>query len=106
MIGKDLLSNLKFNESYAKFRKEDNRLETWEEACEDVMSMHYDKFSVFPNWKEIEPFFNSAKKAYINQEILASQRNLQFRKKHIDKHNAKMYNCSVTYVDRPEVFKE
>lgn len=106
MTGKDLLSNLKFSESYAKFRKEDGRLETWEEACRDVMNMHYEKFKGLKNWKKIEPFFNSAQNAYINQEILASQRNLQFRKRHIDKHNAKMYNCSVTYVDRPEVFKE
>lgn len=106
MIGKELVSNLKFNESYAKYRKEDNRLETWEEACKNVMSMHYNKFSILPNWGKIESYFNSAQQAYINQEILASQRNLQFREKSISKHNAKLYNCSVTYIDRPEVFKE
>jgi ribonucleoside-diphosphate reductase alpha chain len=106
MIGKELVSNLKFNESYAKYKKEEGRLETWEEACKDVMSMHYNKFSVLPNWNEIEPYFQSAEQAYINQEILASQRNLQFREKSILKHNCKLYNCSVTYVDRPEVFKE
>lgn len=106
MIGKDLVSNLKFNESYAKYNKAESRLETWQEACEDVMKMHYNKFSILPNWKEIEPYFNDAQQAYINQEILASQRNLQFREKSISKHNAKLYNCSVTYVDRPEVFKE
>jgi len=106
MIGKDLISNLKFNESYAKYKKEEGRLETWKEACEDVMSMHYNKFSVLPNWNEIKPYFDSAQQAYVNQEILASQRNLQFREKSILKHNTKLYNCSVTYVDRPEVFKE
>jgi len=106
MIGKDLISNLKFNESYAKYKKEEGRLETWKEACEDVMSMHYNKFSVLPNWNEIKPYFDSAQQAYVNQEILASQRNLQFREKSILKHNTKLYNCSVTYIDRPEVFKE
>lgn len=105
-VGKNLLSNLKFNESYAKYLKNEQRLETWEEAASDVMQMHYNKFSVLPNWNEIEPYFNIAKQAYINQEILASQRNLQFREKHILKHNTKLYNCSVTYIDRPEVFKE
>lgn len=104
--GKQLASQLKFNESYAKFRKDLNRKETWEESVEDVMSMHYNKFSTLPNWKEIEPYFNTAKEAYKNMEILASQRNLQFREKSISKHNCKLYNCSVTYVDRPEVFKE
>jgi len=106
MQGKDLLSNLKFNESYAKFNKSLNRLETWEEAATNVMDMHYNKFSKLDNWQQIEPYFESAKKAYINLEILASQRNLQFREKSITKHNAKLYNCSVTYIDRPEVFKE
>lgn len=106
MQGKNLLSNLKFNESYAKFNKELNRLETWEESCKSVMSMHYNKFKDLPTWNEIEPYYNNALKAYINQEILASQRNLQFRENSISKHNTRMFNCAVTYVDRPEVFKE
>jgi ribonucleoside-triphosphate reductase len=106
MTGKELASQLKFNESYAKFNKSLNRLETWEESVKDVMSMHYNKFSSRDNWFEIEPYFTIASNAYANKEILASQRNLQFREKHINSHNVKLYNCSVTYVDRPEVFKE
>lgn len=106
MTGKELASQLKFNESYAKFNKSLNRLETWEESVNDVMNMHYNKFSKRSNWSEINPYFEIAKKAYLNKEILASQRNLQFREKHINAHNVKLYNCSVTYVDRPEVFKE
>ena len=106
MQGKDLLSNLKFNESYAKFNKSLNRLETWEESCEDVMSMHYNKFSKLKNWDSIEPFYNSALNAYKKQEILASQRNLQFRENSIKRHNTRMFNCAVVYIDRQEVFKE
>ena len=106
MNTKEILSNLKFNESYAKFRKQDNRLETWEEACKDVMSMHYNKFSKLQNWNEIKPYFEEAEKAYIEQRILASQRNLQFRERSILKHNAKLFNCSSTYIDREEVFKQ
>ena len=106
MNGKELASQLKFNESYAKFRKDLNRKETWEESVDDVMSMHYNKFSKLNNWESIKPYFEIANEAYKNMEILASQRNLQFREKHITAHNVKLYNCSVTYVDRPEVFKE
>jgi ribonucleoside-diphosphate reductase alpha chain len=106
MKGKELASLIKFNESYAKFRKDLNRKETWEESVDDVMSMHYNKFSKLDNWKDIEPYFEVAKTAYKNQKILASQRNLQFREKSISKHNCKLYNCSVTYIDRNEVFKE
>lgn len=106
MKGKEIISKIKFNESYAKFIHSENRMETWEESCRDVMSMHYNKFSKLDTWGEIEPYFNDALNAYINQEVLASQRNLQFREKHIIKHNAKIFNCSSTYVDRIEVFKE
>jgi ribonucleoside-triphosphate reductase len=106
MNGKELASLIKFNESYAKFRKDLNRKETWEESVDDVMSMHYNKFSKLDNWKDIEPYFEVAKTAYKNQKILASQRNLQFRERSISKHNCKLYNCSVTYIDRNEVFKE
>jgi ribonucleoside-triphosphate reductase len=106
MKGKELASLIKFNESYAKFRKDLNRKETWEESVDDVMSMHYNKFSKLDNWKDIEPYFEVAKTAYKNQKILASQRNLQFREKHILKHNTRLFNCSSTYIDRPEVFKQ
>jgi hypothetical protein len=106
MIGKELLSNLKFSESYAKFLKEEGRLETWEESCLDVMSMHKNKFSKLDTWGEIEPYYEKALAAYSDMNILASQRNLQFREKHINNHSAKLFNCSTTYIDRPEVFKE
>jgi len=106
MIGKELLSNLKFSESYAKFLKEEGRLETWEESCLDVMSIHKNKFSKLDTWSEILPYYEKALSAYSDMVILASQRNLQFREKHINKHSAKLFNCSTTYIDRPEVFKE
>lgn len=101
--GKELLSNLKFYESYSKYREELGRKETWEESVEDVMDMHYNKF------KDIEaltPYLDSAKSAYKSKQILASQRNLQFRGESIEKHNVKLFNCSSTYIDRPEVFKQ
>lgn len=101
--GKQLLSNLKFYESYSKYNYDKNRKETWDESVEDVMSMHYQKFKHIP---EIIPYLKKAEKAYRNKEILASQRNLQFRGEQIEKHNVKLYNCSSTYIDRPEVFKE
>jgi ribonucleoside-triphosphate reductase (thioredoxin) len=106
MIGKDLLSELKFKEAYAKFRKDKMRMETWEESAEDVMDMHYNKFKDLDTWNEIKPYFDKALNSYKEQKILASQRNLQFRGNQVNSHNVKLYNCSTTYVDRPEVFKE
>lgn len=101
--GKELLSNLKFYESYSKYDDNLSRKETWEESVEDVMQMHYQKFQHLP---ELVEFLDSAKQAYSNKQILASQRNLQFRGSSISKHNVKLFNCSSTYIDRPEVFKE
>lgn len=101
--GKELLSNLKFYESYSKYRDELGRKETWEESVEDVMDMHYKKFK---DNSLLTPYLDSAKTAYKNKQILASQRNLQFRGDSIEKHNVKLFNCSSTYIDRPEVFKQ
>lgn len=101
--GKELLSNLKFYESYSKYREDLNRKETWEESVESVMKMHYEKFKYLP---ELLPYLDSSTQAYKNKQILASQRNLQFRGESITRHNAKLFNCSSTYIDRPEVFKE
>ena len=101
--GKELLSNLKFYESYSKYREDLNRKETWEESVDDVMDMHYKKFS---HISELIPHLDSATEAYKNKQILASQRNLQFRGDSIRKSNVKLFNCSSTYIDRPEVFKQ
>ena len=101
--GKELLSNLKFYESYSKFRDDLGRKETWEESVEDVMSMHYEKFKHLP---ELTEHLDSAKQAYSKKQVLASQRNLQFRGDSVSKHNVKLFNCSSTYIDRPEVFKQ
>lgn len=101
--GKELLSNLKFYESYSKYREDLGRKETWEESVEDVMNMHYNRFK---NLKELTPYLDEVKESYKNKQILASQRNLQFREDSITKHNVKLFNCSSTYIDRPEVFKQ
>ena len=101
--GKKFLSDLKFFESYSKWNDSLGRKETWEESVKDVMKMHYNRFKHNP---EITPYIEKAEVAYKNKEILASQRNLQYREEQIMKSNTRLFNCSSTYIDRPEVFKE
>lgn len=101
--GKKFLSDLKFFESYSKWNDKLQRKETWEESVEDVMKMHYHKFK---DIAELQPYLKKAEEAYKNKEILASQRNLQYREEQILKSNTRLFNCSSTYIDRPEVFKE
>lgn len=101
--GKELLKNLKFYESYSKYRDDLGRKETWEESVDDVMRMHYEKFANIP---ELSVFLDGATKLYKDSSILASQRNLQFRSEQINRSNARLFNCCSTYIDRPEVFKQ
>lgn len=106
MKGSKLASEIKFQESYAKFLPSKGRLETWEEAAENVMSMHRNKFKDHPAWPILKENIDFAEEMFKEKRILSSMRNLQFREKHITKHNTKLYNCSVTYISRREVFKE
>lgn len=101
--GKELLKNLKFYDSYSKYREDLGRKETWEESVDDVMSMHYNKFA---DVTELKPYLDNVTKMYKKGRILASQRSLQYREKQILRSNTRLFNCASTYIDRPEVFKE
>ena len=99
-----LLSDFKFYSSYSKFKKEDERMETWEEAVDRVMQMHYKKYEdkIIP---ELQDYLNFATKQYKEKRILGSQRALQFGGASILKHEMKMFNCLVSYADRIEFLK-
>lgn len=97
--GKKFISDLKFYSDYAKWREEDSRYETWEEACESVMDTHRKKYAHIP---EIMPFIDEAEKYYKNKFLLASQRNLQFRGEQILDKNERLFNCSTLYLDKME----
>ena len=100
-----LLSDFKFYSSYSKFKKEDERMETWEEAIDRVMQMHYKKYQnkITP---ELQEYLDFATKQYKEKRILGSQRALQFGGDSILKHEMKQFNCLVSYCDRIEFFKE
>ncbi len=101
--GKELLRNLKFYDSYSKYRQDLNRKETWEESVDDVMSMHRNKFAGIEG---LTPYLDKVTRMYKGGKILASQRSLQYREEQILKSNTRLFNCASTYIDRPEVFKE
>ena len=101
--GKELLKNLKFYDSYSKYIEEIGRKETWEESVNDVMSLHYNKFK---DNIELKPYLDKATMLYKDSRVLASQRSLQYREEQITKHNARLFNCASTYIDRVEAFKE
>lgn len=97
---KKLLSDLKLYSDYLKWNTTLDRYETWEEACGDIINQHKSQYKHVDISEELEYV-----RTYMeSKKVLASQRNLQFRGDDIFKHNARLYNCSSTYIDRPEVF--
>jgi ribonucleoside-triphosphate reductase len=91
---------------YAQYNSEKKRRETWEEQVERVFKMHKVKFSKHLEDEKFMELFNSSKQAILDKKILGSQRALQFGGPSILNKNTRMYNCAVTYVDRPKVFQE
>lgn len=100
---KDYMANAKFYESYARYDHEKNRYETWDEAVDRVMGMHKTKYKDKLS-DELLQEIDYASKLYKQKRILGAQRTLQFGGDQILKKNARLYNCTSTYIDREEVF--
>jgi len=97
--GKHFISDLKLYSDYLKWDEKLGRPELWSEAVKKVLNTHRMKYGKKVNklLEEIEPY-------YLNKDMLASQRNLQFREDLILRNNAKLYNCCTTYANSPDVF--
>jgi ribonucleoside-triphosphate reductase len=100
-IGKKFLSELKLYSDYLKWNDSENRYETWEEACKDVLNVHITKYG-----NKVESLIQEVLPSYINKEFLASQRTLQFRNEQLLKNNCRQYNCSVSYAYSPDIFRK
>jgi len=105
LIGKEMLSESKFYMGYSRWVDLDNRYETWDESVERVMNMHRTKYKdkLTP---ELEALISFAEQAYKDKRVLGAQRALQFGGEQLFKHEARMYNCSVSHCDRPMFFQE
>lgn len=101
---KDMMADSKFYMGYSRW-KESGGYETWDEAVDRVITMHKDRYVDEMN-PELESYLNLASEAYKSKEILGAQRALQFGGPQLFKHNARLYNCTVSYTDRPRFFSE
>ena len=59
-----------------------------------------------PDVEHFRPYLEEARKSYKEQRVLGAQRALQFGGEQLMKHQMRMYNCTSSYVDRPEFFGE
>jgi hypothetical protein len=100
--------NYTFVSKYARWIPEKKRRETWYEAVDRVKQMMVDAY-VNPediNNAEINEYISKAYEDMKKKKILGSQRALQFGGSPIFKHNARIYNCIASYVDRVRFFQE
>lgn len=101
-----LMSDAKFFEAYSRFDSTKNRYETWPEAVSRVMSMHRTHLSNKLANTTLTNLIGEVEDMYASKGILGAQRALQFGGEQLLKHQARMYNCSASYCDRPEFFGE
>ena len=104
-VGKEMMSQSKFYMGYSRWDDEKARYETWDESVERVMNMHRKKYEAVMT-SELEELIQFAETAYKEKRVLGAQRALQFGGEQLFKHNARMYNCSVSHCDRARFFQE
>ncbi len=104
-IGRQMLSQSKFFMGYSRWVEEEKRYETWEESVKRVMDMHRQKYEDIMT-PELEENIQFAQDAYSTKRVLGAQRALQFGGEQIFKHEARLYNCVTTHIDRPRAFQE
>lgn len=100
--GKKFLSDLKLYSDYLKWLPEQNRYETWEEACESIIDGHRQKYSHL----NLENYLKVAEKQIKTKSVLASQRNLQYRFPQIQRNNERMFNCVGSLLDKNDLFQK
>lgn len=100
-----LLAESKFLESYARINETTGTYERWEESVERVMDMHRTKYAAKMG-NELASLISEAEESYKRKAFLGSQRALQFGGAEILNKNARIFNCTASYADRPKFFSE
>lgn len=103
--GKTMMAESKFYMGYSRWNDAKGGYETWDEAVERVMNMHRQKYAHVMT-PELEEYIAFAEQAYKDKVVLGAQRALQFGGEQLFSHEARMYNCSVSYCDRAAFFQE
>ena len=100
----DNLQEYVFASRYSRYNPELKRRETFEEAVDRVMEMHRTHFG--RKGMMVEDLLRETSQAMKKRQVLGSQRALQFGGDPILTKNARMYNCTTSYCDRPRFFQE
>lgn len=96
-----IMSDITVFSKYAKFNKEKNRRETWEEICIRNQNMHIKKFPQLEN--EIRKVYTNF---VIPKKVLPSMRSMQFGGKPIEISPNRIFNCAYAPADSHLIFSE
>ena len=99
-ISQSILSDLTVYLKYAKYNKDNQRRETWEELVTRNKNMHQKKFPQLSD--EIEEVY----KLVYDKKILPSMRSMQFAGKPIEISPNRVYNCAYMPIDDWRAFGE
>lgn len=94
-----------FVSRYARYNQKEKRRETWDEAIDRVEGMHLRRFAECGD-ESVEAMIKEAFEAVRKKEVLPSMRALQFAGPAIDAHEARIFNCSFTHINRMRAFSE
>lgn len=100
-LSQKILSDVTVFSKYARFIKEKNRRETWEEIVTRNMQMHVDKYPLLAN--QIKEVYE---RSVFPKRVLPSMRSLQFAGKAIDRNPSRIYNCAYLPIEDSRSFSE
>ncbi|MGI5867842.1 MAG: recombinase [Kiritimatiellia bacterium] len=100
----EALQDYVFTSKYSRYLPQKNRRETYEEAVDRVIDMHRRHFQA--KGIDVEDLLAEVREGMRQRLMLGSQRAMQFGGDPILKKNARMYNCTTSYCDRPRFFQE
>lgn len=101
-MSSDTLRSYVFVSKYARWLPPHKRRENWDEAVERVVGMHRAKYEGI----DIESELSFIQSAMRDGVVLGSQRGLQFGGDPVLRKEARLYNCTASYANRPRFFQE
>ena len=96
-----ILSDIIHHMKYAKYIKEMQRRESFDETCLRNMDMHIEKYPFLS--EQIEQVYN---RSVLTKKVLPAMRSMQFAGEAIKQNNVRMFNCSYAPCDDIKIFSE
>jgi ribonucleoside-triphosphate reductase len=94
-----------FISRYARYDAALQRRETWDEAVDRVAAMHHRRYASVED-PDLHAAIDEAFESVRRKEVLPSMRSLQFGGPAVFAHEARLFNCSFTHINRLRAFQE